>query len=167
MASHNLVWISALVNWITRSGWTEIIWSIKVMAMGLVSEDLLIEPPGCLALVFHGILWDFPNRQETQGRNFWPCWYSCWFPLSWIIRGGNIKCNGSACGAKPKSPSCHIPRGLRLTTYWPCPPSWDRILQNNCQLPPSWWGVGTDSWLDLGCLILLTGSLLGPKYEYF
>ena len=47
-------------------GWEETIWSIEVMSPGLVSQGLLIDPPECLPLVLHGLLWDFPNKQATQ-----------------------------------------------------------------------------------------------------
>ena len=43
---------------------------MEVMAHGLVLESFLMDPPECLALFFHSILWDFPNRQARQGNNF-------------------------------------------------------------------------------------------------
>ena len=51
-------------------GWAETIWSIDVMAPGLVSEGFLINPLDFLTLVLNGILWDFTNIQATQGWNF-------------------------------------------------------------------------------------------------
>ena len=36
------------------------------MEPGLVYEGFLIEPPECLPLVIHGIMWDFPNIQATK-----------------------------------------------------------------------------------------------------
>ena len=48
-------------------GWADTIFSIEVMSPGLVSEGFLIDSPGCLSLVIHGLLWDFQNRQATQG----------------------------------------------------------------------------------------------------
>ena len=50
-----------------RPGWEETIWSIKFMALGLVSEGFLIDPPECLPLSLHGLLWEFSNSQATQG----------------------------------------------------------------------------------------------------
>ena len=49
-------------------GWKYTIWSIEVMAPGLVSEGLLIDLPECLTLVLHGLLWYFPNNQAAQGE---------------------------------------------------------------------------------------------------
>ena len=40
------------------------------MEPGLVYEGFLIEPPECLPLVIHGIMWDFPNIQATQVGSF-------------------------------------------------------------------------------------------------
>ena len=40
------------------------------MASGLVSEVFLIELPKNLPLVIHGLLWDFTNKQATQGGSF-------------------------------------------------------------------------------------------------
>ena len=37
------------------------------MAPVLVSEGFLIGPPECLPLSLHGLLWELPNRQGTQG----------------------------------------------------------------------------------------------------
>ena len=47
-------------------GWADTIWSIEVMAPGLVSKGLLIDPLECFPLVLHGLLWGFPNMQATQ-----------------------------------------------------------------------------------------------------
>ena len=50
-------------------GWADTIFSIEVMSPGLVSEGFLIDSPGCLSLVIHGLLWEFQNRQVTkEGR---------------------------------------------------------------------------------------------------
>ena len=51
-------------------GWTETIWSIEVMASGLVSEAFLVNLLECLPLVLHRLLWEFPNLQATQGGSF-------------------------------------------------------------------------------------------------
>ena len=48
-------------------GYAETIWSIEVMDPVLVSEGFLIDPPECLTLVLHGLLWVLSNRQATQG----------------------------------------------------------------------------------------------------
>ena len=41
------------------------------MTLGLVSTGFLMDPPDRLPLVLHGLLWDFPNIQATQGGGFW------------------------------------------------------------------------------------------------
>ena len=43
---------------------------MEFMDPGLVSEVFLMDPPERLPLVFHGLLWDFPNIQTTQGGKF-------------------------------------------------------------------------------------------------
>ena len=53
-----------------RPGWEYTIWSIAVIDPGLVSEGFLIDLPERLTLVLHGLLWDLPNSQETQGGSF-------------------------------------------------------------------------------------------------
>ena len=68
--SHNLGWVRIPVTWGVSPGWAETIWSIELMAPGLVSEVFLIYPPECLPWVLHGLLSDFPNKQATQGRSF-------------------------------------------------------------------------------------------------
>ena len=40
------------------------------MEPGLVSKGFLIDPSKCLPLVLHGLLWEFPNKQVTQGGIF-------------------------------------------------------------------------------------------------
>ena len=42
---------------------------MEVMAPGMVSEGLLMDPPERLPLVLHGLWWDFPNMHATQGGN--------------------------------------------------------------------------------------------------
>ena len=58
--AQNITWVRAPVNWEMNPGWAETIWSIEVMDPGLV----------CLPLVLRGLLWEFPNRQATQGGSF-------------------------------------------------------------------------------------------------
>ena len=58
------------MTWGVRPGLAETIWSIDVMATGVVSEGLLVDPPKCLPLVLHGLLWEFTNKQATQGWSF-------------------------------------------------------------------------------------------------
>ena len=70
MAAQNIAWVRAPVNWGMRPGWEDTIWSIEVMAPGLVSEEFLIDPLDCFPLVLRGQLWDFPNIQATQGGKF-------------------------------------------------------------------------------------------------
>ena len=36
----------------------------------MVSEGFLIDPPECFPFFLHGILWDFPNNQATEGGSF-------------------------------------------------------------------------------------------------
>ena len=43
---------------------------MEFMDPGLVSEVFLMDPPERLPLVFHGLLWDFPNREATHRGNF-------------------------------------------------------------------------------------------------
>ena len=69
-ASQNLSWMCFPVTWGLRYGWAEIIWSIEFMDLSMVYEGFLIEPPECLTLVLHGLLWDFKNSQATQGGSF-------------------------------------------------------------------------------------------------
>ena len=66
MDSQKFSWVSDPVNLGIIPGWAEIICSIEVTAMGIVSEGFLIHPPECLPLVLHGILWDLTNRQATK-----------------------------------------------------------------------------------------------------
>ena len=61
VAAQNLECVRAPVTWGMSPGWEETIWSIEVMAPGLVSEGFLIGPLECLLLVLHGILWEFTN----------------------------------------------------------------------------------------------------------
>ena len=70
MSSQNITWVRYPVTWGIIPGWEDTIWSIKVMAPGLVSEGLIIGLPECFPLVLHGLLWDFPNRKITQGESF-------------------------------------------------------------------------------------------------
>ena len=70
VAAKNISWVIAPVTWGMIPGLTDIIWSIKVMAPGLVSEGFLMDPPECFTLVFNGLLWYLPNRQATQGGSF-------------------------------------------------------------------------------------------------
>ena len=58
--------VRAPVTWVTNPGWVEIITTIELMAPGLVSKGLLINPPEFLILVLRRLLWDFPNSQATQ-----------------------------------------------------------------------------------------------------
>ena len=67
MAAQNLAWNRAPVYFGMITSWEETIWSIKFMAPVLVSEGFLIGPPECLPLSLHGLLWESPNRQGTQG----------------------------------------------------------------------------------------------------
>ena len=66
VSAQNLPWISNPVVWGVSPGWEDIIWKIEVMAPGLFFGVLLIDPPECLTLVLHGLLWYFPNRKVTQ-----------------------------------------------------------------------------------------------------
>ena len=50
-------------------GWAETIYSTEVMDPGLVLEGFPMNPPKRLPLALHGLLWDFLNRQATQGGN--------------------------------------------------------------------------------------------------
>ena len=61
MDAHNLAWVKAPVTWVMSPGWAETIWSIEVMAPGLVSEGFLIDPLEFLTLILHGLLWEFTN----------------------------------------------------------------------------------------------------------
>ena len=70
VADQNLVLVSSNVIWGTRPGCAEIIWSIEVMASGLVSKGFIIDLPKCLPLNLDGLLWDLPNSQVTQGGGF-------------------------------------------------------------------------------------------------
>ena len=70
MAVQNLVWVIYPATWQIIPGWEDTTWSIEVMALGLVSEGLLINPLQCLPLILHGLSWGFPNIQATQGRRF-------------------------------------------------------------------------------------------------
>ena len=70
MDTQNVLWVIYPVTWEMSPGRAEKIWSIGVMGPGMVSKVFLIYPPECLTLVFHGLLWDFPNRQATQRGEF-------------------------------------------------------------------------------------------------
>ena len=70
MSAHNLAWFISPVTWGMMPVWTETIWSIEVMDLGLVSEGLLVDPPECLPLVLYGFLWDFPNKKATHMASF-------------------------------------------------------------------------------------------------
>ena len=70
VATQNIAWVRAPVNCGMSSGWAETIWSIEVIALGLVSEGFLIDQLEFLPLVFHGLLWEFPNMQATLWRSF-------------------------------------------------------------------------------------------------
>ena len=67
VAAHNIAWGRTPFNGRMIPGWADTIWSIEVMAMGQVSKGFLIDPPECLPLVLHGLLWYFPNKQVTGG----------------------------------------------------------------------------------------------------
>ena len=62
--------VSAPEIWGMRPDCSDIIWSIKIMDLGLVSEEFLIDPPKFLPLVLHDLLWDFPNSQATKEGSF-------------------------------------------------------------------------------------------------
>ena len=51
MAAHNLQWVRSPVTCGIRPGWVDTIFSIEVMAPGLVSEGFLIDPLECLPFV--------------------------------------------------------------------------------------------------------------------
>ena len=70
VASQNIPWVRSPVTWGMSPGWEDTISSIQIMAPGLVSEGLLIDPPECLNLVLHGLLWEVTNKQGTQGGSF-------------------------------------------------------------------------------------------------
>ena len=70
VAFQNLSCVIAPVTLGVITGWAGIIWSTEVMIPGLLSNLFLINPPGCLHLVIHGLLWNFLNRQAVQGENF-------------------------------------------------------------------------------------------------
>ena len=70
VATHNLSWVRSPVTSGVIPGWEETIWSIEVMALGLVSEVFLIDMIECLPLFFHGLLWGFPNIWVTQEGSF-------------------------------------------------------------------------------------------------
>ena len=102
-------------------GWADTIWSIEVMAPGLVSKGFLIDPPESLPLVLHIHLWDFTNRQDTKWGIFWPRWASWLLPPSYMVLGGILNRNGSDCGAKPGSPSrpvCYFSRICFANWVW-------------------------------------------------
>ena len=149
MVAQNLACVIALVTWGMRSSWAETIWSINVLAPGLVSEVFLINPPERLPLILHGLLWDFSNSQATLGGSF---------PTLWILLGiipffdhlrGYLKEKNPAYGAKPGAPSRLIPKSPRLTIDWPYPPSLARLIPYIYPPPPSWWGFGMGSWSEL------------------
>ena len=60
--------------------WVDTIWSIEIMSLGLVFKGLLIKLPECLPLVLHGLLWDFPNNQATQGGGYDISELLCYYP---------------------------------------------------------------------------------------
>ena len=70
MAEHNLVWVRTPVTWGMIPGLEDIICSIEVMYLGMVSKVFLIDPPERLPLVLHGLLWDLTNSQVSQGGIF-------------------------------------------------------------------------------------------------
>ena len=47
LAEQSLAWVRATVTWVMSPGWEETIWSIEVIAPGMVSEDFLINPHKC------------------------------------------------------------------------------------------------------------------------
>ena len=51
-------------------GWEYTTLAIEFMSPGLVAEGFLIDPPECFPLFLHGLLWEFPNMQATQGDIF-------------------------------------------------------------------------------------------------
>ena len=65
VAAQNLSWVRAPVIWGMIPGWAEKIWSIEFMSPGMVSEGFLIDPPDCLSLVLHVLLWEFTNKHAT------------------------------------------------------------------------------------------------------
>ena len=70
MDAQNLVCTNDIVTWGMIPGWVQIIWKIKFMDLGLVSEVFLVKSPECLPLVPHVLLWDFPNNKLEQGGGF-------------------------------------------------------------------------------------------------
>ena len=134
--------------------------------MGLVSDGFIIDPPACLPLFLHGLLWEFPNKQATQGGCFLILQRFLGITPSWIVWGGIWCRNGSACGAKTRAPYNPVPKIPWLTTSWPCTTSWYRLLLHLWPPTPSWRGFGMLSWLELGGLLLPPWSCIETKYKF-
>ena len=63
VAAYNIKWGRSTVTWVMHPGWAETIWSIEVMAPGLVSNIFLIDTLECFHLVLHDLLWDLTNMK--------------------------------------------------------------------------------------------------------
>ena len=65
MTGYNLEWVSAQVTCLMIPSWYYIIWKTEVMALGLLSEGLLIEPHVCFTLFISEV---FGNSQIYMPR---------------------------------------------------------------------------------------------------
>ena len=92
------------------------------MDPGLVSEDFPMDSPKRFPLVLHGFLWGFPNREATQGGNFFTLLiFLGIIRLLESLRFLKIRIDLSY-GAKPRAPSHIVQEYFLFTTAWPCIP---------------------------------------------
>ena len=167
MAAHNLAWFRSPVASEIIPDWAETVCSIEFIALGLVSESFLIDPPECLTLVIHGLLWDFPNIQATQGGSYMVFMsFLVIIPLlgslrgylreKWLIMWCQTRRSLSSC---PRRSS--VDHSLAISYIVSSAPS------HICPPPPGWYRFDMGSRLELGRLILPTGSFLGPKSGFY
>ena len=59
------------MTWGVIPGWAETIWSIEVMALGLVSKGFLIDPPDCLPWYYMASCGTFQKKTgDTRGVGY-------------------------------------------------------------------------------------------------
>ena len=112
------------------------------MALGLVSEGLLVDPPESFPFLLHGLLWHFPNKQATQGRGFLISmrflgiaplldslrrylkeqWFSLWFQtrrsLSSRPKGSLVSHVLTMSSLVRLSPTTYLPTSSNLVGIW-------------------------------------------------
>ena len=155
--------MSDQVTWGMIPGKWDIICSTEVMAPGQFSRVFLIDPPGLLVLVLHGLLWESPNIYSTQGGSFMVVlrFFGMITLFNNTMNDFNVQWFILWCQTMNYLLSC--PVDLWWTTTWTCNTSWYLILPHLLPLLPSCWGVAMGYRLELIGFLLPPGYLTDPK----